>query len=62
MERTSEHTHFGERTVRFDEKQGLVDAVFHKVADRIKQRLKPLPHSHFRRRRVPSAIREDIVA
>ena len=28
------HTHFGERTVRLDEKQGLVDDVFHKVADR----------------------------
>ena len=27
-------THFGERTVRLDEKQGLVDDVFHKVADR----------------------------
>ena len=29
-----EHTHFGQRTVRMDEKQGLVDAVFRKVADR----------------------------
>jgi demethylmenaquinone methyltransferase / 2-methoxy-6-polyprenyl-1,4-benzoquinol methylase len=29
-----EHTHFGERKVRLDEKQGLVDDVFHKVADR----------------------------
>ena len=29
-----EHTHFGARAVRMDEKQGLVDAVFHKVADR----------------------------
>jgi demethylmenaquinone methyltransferase/2-methoxy-6-polyprenyl-1,4-benzoquinol methylase len=29
-----EHTHFGRRTVRTDEKQGLVDAVFNKVADR----------------------------
>jgi len=28
------HTHFGERTVRLDEKQGLVDDVFHNVADR----------------------------
>jgi demethylmenaquinone methyltransferase/2-methoxy-6-polyprenyl-1,4-benzoquinol methylase len=28
------HTHFGERIVRLDEKQGLVDDVFHKVADR----------------------------
>jgi demethylmenaquinone methyltransferase/2-methoxy-6-polyprenyl-1,4-benzoquinol methylase len=27
-------THFGERTVRLDEKQGLVDGVFHNVADR----------------------------
>ena len=27
-------THFGERAVRLDEKQGLVDDVFHKVADR----------------------------
>ena len=27
-------THFGERAVRLDEKQGLVDEVFHKVADR----------------------------
>jgi demethylmenaquinone methyltransferase/2-methoxy-6-polyprenyl-1,4-benzoquinol methylase len=34
MERASEQTHFGERTVRLDEKQGLVDAVFHNVADR----------------------------
>ena len=34
MERAFEHTHFGERTVRLDEKQGLVDAVFHSVADR----------------------------
>jgi len=30
----SEHTHFGRRTVPTDEKQGLVDAVFNKVADR----------------------------
>ncbi len=30
----SEHTHFGRRTVRTDEKQTLVDAVFHRVADR----------------------------
>src|SRR5260370_29597861 len=30
----SDHTHFGERAVRIDEKQGLVDDVFHKVADR----------------------------
>jgi len=34
MSAASEHTHFGQRTVRMDEKQGLVDAVFHKVADR----------------------------
>jgi demethylmenaquinone methyltransferase/2-methoxy-6-polyprenyl-1,4-benzoquinol methylase len=30
----AQETHFGDRTVRFDEKQGLVDDVFHKVADR----------------------------
>ena len=30
----ADQTHFGERTVRLDEKQGLVDDVFHKVADR----------------------------
>jgi demethylmenaquinone methyltransferase/2-methoxy-6-polyprenyl-1,4-benzoquinol methylase len=34
MERPFEHTHFGERSVRLDQKQGLVDAVFHSVADR----------------------------
>ena len=34
MPATSDHTHFGQRIVRMDEKQGLVDAVFHKVADR----------------------------
>ena len=34
MAASPEHTHFGERQVRLDEKQGLVDAVFHKVADR----------------------------
>ena len=34
MPAASEHTHFGRRTVRTDEKQGLVDAVFNKVADR----------------------------
>ena len=34
MPAASEHTHFGQRTVRTDEKQGLVDAVFQKVADR----------------------------
>ena len=34
MSTAAPHTHFGERTVRLDEKQGLVDAVFHKVADR----------------------------
>ncbi len=30
----SNQTHFGERAVRLDEKQGLVDDVFHKVAGR----------------------------
>ena len=30
----AQQTHFGDRTVRLDEKQGLVDDVFHKVADR----------------------------
>jgi len=34
MPAASEHTHFGRRTVQTDEKQGLVDAVFNKVADR----------------------------
>jgi len=34
MSISPEHTHFGERKVRLDEKQGLVDDVFHKVADR----------------------------
>ena len=34
MPTSPEHTHFGERQVRLAEKQGLVDAVFHKVADR----------------------------
>jgi demethylmenaquinone methyltransferase/2-methoxy-6-polyprenyl-1,4-benzoquinol methylase len=34
MAAAPEHTHFGERKVRLDDKQGLVDAVFHKVADR----------------------------
>ncbi len=34
MPAASEYTHFGRRAVRVDEKQGLVDAVFHKVADR----------------------------
>ena len=34
MSSSPEHTHFGERQVRLEEKQGLVDAVFHKVADR----------------------------
>jgi len=34
MESAAAQTHFGERTVRLDEKQGLVDAVFHNVADR----------------------------
>jgi demethylmenaquinone methyltransferase / 2-methoxy-6-polyprenyl-1,4-benzoquinol methylase len=30
----SDETHFGQRAVRLDEKQSLVDEVFHKVADR----------------------------
>ena len=30
----SETTHFGERTVALEDKQGLVDDVFHRVADR----------------------------
>ncbi len=34
MSTSHEQTHFGERRVRLDEKQGLVDDVFHKVADR----------------------------
>ncbi len=34
MPEASEHTHFGQRTVRMEEKQGLVDAVFHRVASR----------------------------
>ena len=34
MPTSPEHTHFGERKVRLDEKQALVDDVFHKVADR----------------------------
>jgi demethylmenaquinone methyltransferase / 2-methoxy-6-polyprenyl-1,4-benzoquinol methylase len=34
MSIASQPTHFGQRTVRLDEKQGLVDEVFHKVADR----------------------------
>jgi len=34
MSTDAAHTHFGERTVRLDEKQGLVDDVFHNVADR----------------------------
>jgi demethylmenaquinone methyltransferase/2-methoxy-6-polyprenyl-1,4-benzoquinol methylase len=34
MSLASDKTHFGERAVRIDEKQGLVDEVFHKVADR----------------------------
>jgi demethylmenaquinone methyltransferase/2-methoxy-6-polyprenyl-1,4-benzoquinol methylase len=34
MSTSPEQTHFGERQVRLEEKQGLVDAVFHKVADR----------------------------
>ena len=34
MPTSPEHTHFGERQVRLAEKQGLVDTVFHNVADR----------------------------
>jgi len=34
MSTAAAQTHFGERAVRLDEKQGLVDDVFHKVADR----------------------------
>lgn len=34
MSSAPEQTHFGERTVLMAEKQGLVDDVFHKVADR----------------------------
>jgi len=34
MPARSEHAHFGQRTVPLDEKQGLVNEVFHRVADR----------------------------
>jgi demethylmenaquinone methyltransferase / 2-methoxy-6-polyprenyl-1,4-benzoquinol methylase len=34
MSTAAHETHFGERTVRLEDKQGLVDGVFHKVADR----------------------------
>lgn len=34
MSPEAQETHFGERRVPIDEKQGLVDDVFHKVADR----------------------------
>jgi demethylmenaquinone methyltransferase/2-methoxy-6-polyprenyl-1,4-benzoquinol methylase len=34
MEKSSETTHFGERQVALEDKQGLVNAVFHEVADR----------------------------
>jgi demethylmenaquinone methyltransferase/2-methoxy-6-polyprenyl-1,4-benzoquinol methylase len=34
MSTSAEHTHFGERSVRLDEKQRLVDDVFRKVAGR----------------------------
>ena len=34
MSANASETHFGERRVRLEEKQGLVDEVFHKVADR----------------------------
>ena len=32
MPANAQETHFGDRKVRLDEKQGLVDDVFHKVA------------------------------
>ena len=34
MSAAPQETHFGERKVRLDQKQGLVDDVFHRVADR----------------------------
>ncbi len=34
MPAAGDQTHFGQRTVRLDEKQGLVNDVFHKVAGR----------------------------
>ena len=34
MPANAQETHFGDRRVRLDEKQGLVNDVFHKVADR----------------------------
>ena len=34
MTEAQETTHFGEQTVAMDDKQGMVDAVFHNVADR----------------------------
>ena len=34
MPAAPDETHFGQRTVRLEEKQGLVDDVFHKVANR----------------------------
>ncbi len=34
MPAAPDETHFGERTIRLDEKQGLVDDVFHRVASR----------------------------
>ena len=34
MPAAPDETHFGQRTIRLDEKQGLVDDVFHKVASR----------------------------
>jgi demethylmenaquinone methyltransferase / 2-methoxy-6-polyprenyl-1,4-benzoquinol methylase len=34
MSSAAPQTHFGERMVRLEDKQGLVDGVFHKVADR----------------------------
>ena len=34
MPAAPDETHFGQRTIRLDEKQGLVDDVFHRVASR----------------------------
>ena len=34
MPAAGDHTHFGRRTVRLDEKQSLVNDVFHSVANR----------------------------
>ena len=35
MPAAGDQTHFGQRTVRLDEKQGLVDDVFHSVAESV---------------------------